>query len=542
MNGVMRVSRATRVRSVRVDGRAWRGSIVLSGMISAMSGVGCNSVAGLEDYSIRADVDASSTGECETNAECTDLATAAAASREKVPAVCVKPDKRCVTLKTVDCDQVTGDYLDDNAIVIGSLFSTKGPQSATNIQRQQSAMLAVNQINDVGGIPGATPGQSRKLVLVSCDESTDLMRAGSHLIEDLKVPAIVGPNMSQDTIELSRELSVPNGTVVMSPTAVASSITALIDDDLTWLMVPTDVQRAPLMNSQIGELEARLKAERKVKYVKLGVVFRDDALGIGTRTGLNSLIINGEPISHPVNLGTNVRISAYDYSMPNQNAIVEEHLEFAPDIMVLAGTAEAISHVMKPLEERWPARNPRPHYVLIDSVKVPELIELAAENDELRSRVRGTGVTSSPRSIPVYDSFKVDYQIAYPGSSIISGMGPAYDATYAIAFALAATRMEPVSGASIKKGLRRLGDGPTSIEIGATRVLQAFQRLGNGESITAIGTFSTLAWDRDGAVAGGTLEMWCIGAPSGKPVYQSSGLTFDIMTQEEEGTFTPCAP
>jgi branched-chain amino acid transport system substrate-binding protein len=491
---------------------------------------------------VRSDVDTSSAGECETNAECTDRATAEAASGATVPAVCVKPDGRCVILKSEDCDQITGDPSDDDAIIIGSLFSTKGAQAATNIQRQQSAMLAVNQINDVGGIPGTGPGTSRKLVLVSCDETTDLRRAGRHLVDELKVPAIVGPNTSQDTIDVSSEVSVPGGTVVMSPTAVASSIAGLIDDDLTWLMVPTDVQRAPLMISQIKALEARLREERKVEYVKLGVAFRDDALGIGTRTSLNSLTINGKPISHAINLGQNVHINPYEIAKTEQTAIVDEYLAFAPDIVVLAGTAEAISLILKPLEDRWPANRPRPHYVLIDSVKVPELIMAASANDELRGRVRGTGITSSPRSIPVYDAFKVDYQVAYPGSSIISGMGPAYDATYAISFALAATRSEPVSGAAVKKGLRMLSGGKTSIEIGATRATQAFQRLGNGEAIDAIGTFSTLAWDRDGAVLGGTIEMWCIGAPGGKASYQSSGLTFDIMTQKEEGTFTQCAP
>jgi len=510
-------------------------------LLLGASGIGCNQVSGLGDYSVGNGSGSELGGECATNAECTEAATAKSASGEVVPAVCLKEERRCVELKTEDCDTVTGDYLNDNSILLGSLFSTKGAQAMTNLRRQQSAMLAITQINDVGGVPSTAPMPS-KLVLVSCDESTNLSRAGRHLVEELKVPAIIGPNTSQDTIELTTEISAPAGTVVMSPTAVASSITSLLDDGFTWLMVPTDVQRAPLMISQIGVLEEQIKEARGLRTVKLGVVFRDDALGEGTRTSLNSLVINGQAISHSINLGNNVRISPYDFNEPDQAEIVEEYLDFAPDIMVLAGTAEAISHVLRPLEDAWPNNQPRPHYVLIDSVKVPELLEAATANDELRTRVRGTGITSSPRSVPVYDSFKVDYQVAYPGGAIISGMGPAYDATYAIAFALAATRDEPVSGAAVKRGLRMLSGGATQIEVGATRATSAFQRLAGGEKIDAIGTFSTLEWDDNGAVMGGTLEMWCIGAPGGKPAYQSSELTFDIMTQEEVGTYTPCAP
>src|SRR5204862_4543158 len=125
-----------------------------------------------------------------------------------------------------------------------------------------------------------TSADARPLVMVSCDESTNLVRAAQHLVNDLEVPAIVGPNTSQDTLDVSAKVTVPGGTVVITPTAVASSITAIGDDDLTWLMVPSDVQRAPLMVSQIGVLEDQLKDARSVATVKLGIVFRNDALGV----------------------------------------------------------------------------------------------------------------------------------------------------------------------------------------------------------------------------------------------------------------------
>jgi branched-chain amino acid transport system substrate-binding protein len=505
-----------------------------------VSGLGCNSLTKLDAYTVApATTGTDAEAQCESNAKCTDQATAAAGSSDPVAAVCVKSSGHCVKLLSDDCDAITGDYLSDDAVVIGSLFSTKGAQAATNLQRQQSAMLAVTQINAVGGVPSGS-GSPRKLVLVSCDESTDLMRAGDHLVGELQVPAIVGPNTSQDTLDLSGSVSVPGGTVVMSPTAVASSVGALIDDDLTWLMVPTDVQRAPLMMSQINVLEAELKAARALTTVKLGIVFRNDALGIGTRTSLNSLVLNGKPLSDSVNLGNNVHISPYAFGAADQAALVAEYLEFLPDIVVLAGTAEAITQVMAPLEAGWPASTPRPEYVLIDSVKVPELITAVTGNDDLRARVRGTGITPSPTSASVYNAFKVDYQVAYPGSSIISGMGPAYDATYAIAFALAAKKDEPVSGTAVKQGLRMLTGGSTMIELGATRVLSAFQALADGHAIEARGTFTSLSWSSDGTVLGGTIEVWCIGAPAGKPTYQSSGLTYDLMAESQAGAFKPC--
>ena len=519
------------------------GNVRFLSALSALSfgalNVGCNAVTNLDAYSVAPGSTHTDTQpECVSNSACTEQATAAHGGSDTVAAVCVKQSGKCVELLTDDCDTITGDYSSDDAVVIGSLFSTKGAQAATNIQRQQSAQLAVTQINDVGGMPlgGATP---KKLVLVSCDESTDLVRAGDHLVNDLKVPAIVGPNTSQDTLDLSTAVSIPGGTVVMSPTAVASSVGSLLDDDLTWLMVPTDVQRAPLMIGQIGELEQQLKQDHD-GAIKLGIVFRNDALGIGTRTSLNSLMLNGKALSDATNLGNHVHINPYTIGTADQMPLVAEYLAFLPDIVVLAGTAEAITQVMVPLEAGWPSGTPRPYYVLIDSVKVPELITAATGNDDLRARVRGTGITPSPTSAAVYGAFKVDYQVAYPGSSIISGMGPAYDATYAIAFALAAKKDEPVSGTAVKQGLRMLAGGRTMIELGATRVLSAFQALAEGEAIEARGTFTSLSWSGDGTVLGGTIEVWCIGAPDGKPTYQSSGLTYDLMTDSQAGAFKPC--
>jgi hypothetical protein len=83
---------------------------------------------------------------------------------------------------------------------------------------------------------------------------------------------------------------------------------------------------------------------------------------------------------------------------------------------------------------------------------------------------------------------------------------------------------------------------PTSVNVGAADITTAMAQLGAGESITAIGTFAGLAWDARGAVAGGTLEVWCIGSSAGTPVYQSSGLGYDVAAGTFFGTYVQCSP
>ena len=107
----------------------------------------------------------------------------------------------------------------------------------------------------------------------------DLDRASTHLINELKVPAIVGPNVSQDVITVPTSTRWPahGGAVADRGRLQHRSLT---DNDLTWIMVPSDVQRAPLMINQIGEIEAELRTQRPDRPIKLSIVHRSDALGM----------------------------------------------------------------------------------------------------------------------------------------------------------------------------------------------------------------------------------------------------------------------
>src|SRR6185503_13485674 len=106
-----------------------------------------------------------------------------------------------------------------------------------------------------------------------------------------------------------------------------------------------------------------------------------------------------------------------------------EMVAFAPDIVALIGTAEAHTKVLKPLEEQWTfdagAGQSRPYYVLTDSTKVKEVTEfvasLGANGEQLRSRIRGTGVVTPPASVGVFNAFTGAYASQYGSYPGISG-------------------------------------------------------------------------------------------------------------------------
>ena len=122
---------------------------------------------------------------CNTNVECNrftvgggdgDIASGA------TPAVCVKATGRCAPLTTLDCPRLSGDYLDDGAVVVGTLL---GGGDAT---LEQAAFLAAEELdasNGGGGLPALKAGRARPLVVVGCNTSTGVARAARHLVDDL---------------------------------------------------------------------------------------------------------------------------------------------------------------------------------------------------------------------------------------------------------------------------------------------------------------------------------------------------------------------
>jgi len=518
------------------------------------------------------ELDATAADECTFNSECTAKLSAGAAA--EVAGVCVQdPTPHCAPLLSEDCTVVTGDYHDDAAILIASLLSTTGAQAATNLPRQQAAILAVEQINASnaanGVLQSASPGDTRKLVMLSCDEAANFPRVSTHLVSELHVSAIVGPNLSQDVLDLTAgkpETGVPSsaraGVTLLSPTAVASAIATIPDDNLTFMMVPSDIQRTPLMKQHINALETRLKTERSKSTIKLAIYYRADALGQGTVDGLTSLTVNGGTLATAINLGK-AREDSYDPVSTDEAALVSSYVQFQPDIVVVVGAAEAVKYFVVPLEAAWQATLPtvpKPHYVGIDSTKVPDLITAVTGNNDLRLRWSGTGITPTAETQPVLSAFQIAYGQRWKDANgnaqpaTQSGMGPAYDAVYTIALALVGNKT--ISGPSLVDAMPALASNTAACGYDSAGVkapcfaLSDFARtlyqnmgavLGRGK-VTEIGTFGRLEWDAQGAKTNGLIEIWCIDATGPKPIFASSGLTYDVKPQLPSGTFTQCGP
>jgi ABC-type branched-subunit amino acid transport system substrate-binding protein len=501
-----------------VETRSWRVALAATTLMFCEA---CNGFLELDRYTLQADAEVGPIA-CSTDAVCQSSSTAAICSAQK---------KQCVPVLDELCTELAGDISNPMALRLGALLSLHGQQLAVNRERQRGLVLAVEQINEAGGVPDSWIGIAHPLALVTCDSADDPVRAGRHLIDDLDVPAIIGPNSSDDVLDLATRLSIYKRTLTMSPTAMASSLRDLADNDLSWSMVPTDTQRGPLMRAQIKALERVLRRSAS-EPVKLSVLHRDDSYGHGVRLSLSSLTINELPLSHPDNLASAVQIAMYSPGLDDVQSLIASQLTFKPDIIVLAGTAEAVNALMAPLEERLRAITAQlPHYVLTDATKVSELLQLAQRYPDLAERVHGVGSVASDDF--AWSTFERAYRGRFTDPQPqLAGVAAAYDSVYALSFAAAAAG-GTVEGPDIAVGLRGL-EGETSIDAPAdlANAFKELKRATPGSYLVAHGAQSPFSWDERGAPRKGKLEVWCVAADAQS--FVSGGVTLELGSDAPE--------
>lgn len=155
------------------------------------------------------------------------------------------------------CSQEQGE-----ALRIGGLFSTTGPDAAKGFAQLAAARVAVQQINDNGGVLG------KRLVLVYRDDGADenkTKRAVQALLEE-EVPVIIGAVSSAST-EVAAE-AIGTAAVLVSPSATASSLENM------------DLTKTTFRLCASAGAEGRLLAARALRAGKRAAVLRTAAKGL----------------------------------------------------------------------------------------------------------------------------------------------------------------------------------------------------------------------------------------------------------------------
>jgi branched-chain amino acid transport system substrate-binding protein len=481
---------------------------------------------------------------CSSNKACT--ATAGE------PSICVKASGFCAKLKSPDCQtiyQEPGAIDDDGAVVLGTLFPMTGVNAAGNLPRVSAAELARRHIHRASsGLPGINGGPARPLVLLACDDAQDALRAARHLANDLRVPGIVGPPFSGVTTSVAKEVTIPAGTLLISPSATSPTLTALADNGLVWRTAPSDVLQAEAMVQLVSRLEGDVRLALSLKpadKIRIAVAHKGDAYG----TGLASVLSKSLRWNAGADAAANMEFyKQLDYGDPQKSAAADQAasykrtvdalLAFKPHIQITIGTAEAVTEIFARVEQGLALGDLRPTHLLSDGLRTPELLNQIGANDSLRKRVLGT-VPGVPG--PNFSAFKIAFDGAFPGTSADSYAAGAYDATLLLGFAIAAAGdKQPLTGALLDEGLKKTipGAGRARVNADVNDINNGFAGMA-GAGIDFAGASGPLDFDPATGEAKADIQIWCLKPVAGKPpAFGASGLVFAAQTGLLDGTFS----
>jgi ABC-type branched-subunit amino acid transport system substrate-binding protein len=148
---------------------------------------------------------------------------------------------------------------------IGTAVALTGDLAGTGKDNTDAANLAVEQINEQGGVLG---GRKLKLVVEDDRTTVDGARAAFTSLIARHVPVVIGPSSSKQVREVA-DLIAASRTLTIGRTSTSTLLTTLADNDYFFRVAPSDVFQ--------GKLLARLVQASNVDRVC--IVHRKDTYG-----------------------------------------------------------------------------------------------------------------------------------------------------------------------------------------------------------------------------------------------------------------------
>ncbi|MBX3576439.1 MAG: ABC transporter substrate-binding protein [Rhizobiaceae bacterium] len=131
-------------------------------------------------------------------------------------------------------------------VKIGILLGYTGPIETLTPAMAESAELALKEVNDSGQFLNG-----EKLVGVradsTCIDSAAATAAAERLINTDSVVAIMGADCSGVTTAVANNVAIPNGVVMISPSATSPALTDIQDNGLFFRTAPSDARQGQVL-------------------------------------------------------------------------------------------------------------------------------------------------------------------------------------------------------------------------------------------------------------------------------------------------------
>lgn len=165
---------------------------------------------------------------------------------------------------------------DNHEIKIGVLLGFTGPIESLTPAMAASAELAMKEVSDSGALLGG-----KKLVPVradsTCVDAAAATAAAERLVTSDKVTAIYGADCSGVTTAVANNVAVPNGVVMISPSATSPALTTIDDKGYFFRTAPSDARQ--------GQVLAQIAMGRGVKNVAITYTNNDYGKGLSESFG-----------------------------------------------------------------------------------------------------------------------------------------------------------------------------------------------------------------------------------------------------------------
>ncbi len=452
-------------------------------------------------------------------------------------------DNTCLSLLSEECTilEYPDDEFDrDTVVFLGSIMPTGAPFDELVVPLQNATQLAIEDFNNTTSLPG-----NRQIAWVGCQSTagaTVAEDAARHLVDQVGVPAIVGPIFSESVIQVAEQVAVQSDTFVITPTGSAELITGLADENLVWRVTPSDVyQSEGIRDRVVDSAPARLL-----------VLAKDDAYGNGILGSIQAGIVADLP-------GVEVFVSTYENpaSFDTQEellssygavlgAALAEVPSMAADYMgpedhythvLILGTSEAEALIVSYLGV-WAqlySFAPMPRFIVSHGV-VPSMEDIVqnlgvAKGTEALAPLRPALFANLEGTSPdIFDpdnfaAFNIRYKIRFMNEDALTSSSLSYDATLAAMFAMVTVDAEtPLTGSAVASGMASLSDAmgtPVSFSgAGLTFIQTARNELAAGSTVDLQGVSGALDWDPDNGELRANILGWDLTGDPDDPVVQ----------------------
>ena len=368
----------------------------------------------------------------------------------------------------------------DESLKIGTLFPFTGDLSDFGPAFWNSAELAVNQINEAGGVNG------QPVELIRGDTATSPQQAvteATRLIDVEGVSALIGPAGSGEALPVVESVAGPAGVAIISPSATSPALTTANDNGAFF--------RTTISDAAQGVVMADLALEQG--FQTACVLYVNNAYG----QGLNDAFI----AQFTAEGGTITAQVPHEQEQASYASELSACTAESPDVMVAIGYPESAGVFLRELFE---AGNP-PALILSDGIRSEDLFaELGWDSFQ---GVLGTsaGAAESEASAGFLEAFEAAYG-APPAHPYLREV---YDAVYLIAAAAQAAGSN--DRAAIVEGLQAVASAPGTEFIGGTEGWTgASEALGAGEDVDYVGASGPVDLDDAGDIVRGAITIWTV--------------------------------